>query len=180
MKSDSSFVRLSRYASLTAVCASTGWLCACSTPAYVVSSAGDTAAGAVKGAGRTAASATRAAGKTAASAVGTAGKVVHSSVNAAGHVAKAAVEAGADIATAPCVIFKDIKTGKASRVPWREGMTLASAIGEAGISADLDAVSVLRKGRKVRPETSFVLKPGDVIELAAKAGVPALVTAGAL
>ncbi|MBM3839142.1 MAG: hypothetical protein FJ398_14480 [Verrucomicrobia bacterium] len=175
MKTNSLF-RFSRAAGGLVVAAT---LCGCCA-SHIVSSAGDTAAGAVKGAGKTAASATRTASKTAASAVGTAGKVVHSGVTAAGQVAKATVGAAADVATAPFVIFRDTKTGKSRRVPCHDGMTLASALKEAGVNAELDSISLVRGADSFRPGGSFALKPGDVIELTAKGGAPALVQAGAL
>lgn len=156
------------------------WVAGCCAPAHVVSSAGDTAAGAIKGAGRTAASATRTAVKTAASAVGTAGKTVQSGVNAAGKAAKATVGAAADVVTAPFVIFKDTKSARTCRVPWRDGMTLAGALQEAKVNSELVAVKILRGNDGFNPDRSFVLKPGDIIELIAKDGVPALITAGAL
>lgn len=180
MKTHSFFHSLLAAAALSGGIGTVAFLCACSAPAHIVSSAGDTAAGAVKGAGKTAASATRVATKTAVSAVGTAGKVVHSSVSAAGEITKATVGAAADVVTAPFVIFKDAKTGKSCRVPWREGMTLASAIKEAGATAELDGISVVRGNDNFKPGNSFLLKPGDIVELTAKGGVPALVQAGAL
>jgi hypothetical protein len=154
-------------------------LSACHAPS-IISSAGDTAAGAVKGAGKTAASATRSASKTAASAVGTAGKVVYSGVSAAGHVAKATVGAAVDVVSAPFVILQDTKTGKSCRVLWREGMTLASALREAGVNGELDSISLVRGADSFRPGDSFALKPGDVVELTAKGGAPVLAHTGAL
>ncbi|MBI2949411.1 MAG: hypothetical protein HYY23_17360 [Verrucomicrobia bacterium] len=180
MKTNSLIHGLCSGATLTGGIAVVATLCACCAPAHIVSSAGDTAAGAVKGAGKTAASATRAASKTAASAAGTAGKVVHSSVTAAGQVAKATVGAAADVVTAPFVLFKDARTGKSCRVPWHEGMTLVSALKEAGVKTELDTVSLLRGADSFKPGDSFALRPGDVVELTAKGGVPALVQAGAL
>jgi hypothetical protein len=59
-------------------------------------------------------------------------------------------------------------------------MTLASALREAGVSAELDTISVLRGGDSFRPGNSFALRPGDIVELTAKGGVPALAQAGAL
>ena len=180
MKTDSLFDSLRAKASLAVGGVGALLLCACAAPAHIVSSAGDTAAGAVKGAGKTAASATRAATKTAASAVGTAGQVVHSGVNVAGGIAKATVGAAADVVTAPFIILKDTKSGKTCRVPWQEGLTLTSALQEAKANAGLSAVKVLRGKEELRASDSFPLKPGDLIELTAKDGGPALMAIGAL
>ncbi len=180
MKTHSFFHSLCTHPGLAGAVAGAAWLCACCTPAHVVSSAGDTATSAVKGLGKTAAFATRTATKTAVSAVGAAGKVVHSGVSAASEVTKATVSAAAGVVTAPFVILKDTKSGKSCCVPWREGMTMAAALQEAKVTTELAAVKILRDEDGFGPNKFFVLKPGDVIELTAKGGVPALVAAGAL
>jgi hypothetical protein len=59
-------------------------------------------------------------------------------------------------------------------------MTLASALKEAGVNAELDTISVLRGNDTFRAGDTFLLKPGDIVELTAKGGMPALVQAGAL
>lgn len=109
-------------------------------------------------------------GETAGAVVTTTGKVAVSAVKAAGAIGSGGLDAAARLGQAGLVTFADTATGTVVRVPWAQGLTLASASQTARVSMAQRAVEVVRAGKIVYAATrpageGAVLASGDVVRL---------------
>ena len=106
-------------------------------------------------------------------AVGTAevaGSVALGTAKVAGSVAGGALELAADLAQAGAVTFVDVASQKVTRVPWRQGLTLAGAGDAAKLRVVQRAVDIVRDGKIVYSAADSADKnppvaPGDVVEV---------------
>ncbi len=110
------------------------------------------------------------AGETATAVVTTTGKIAVSAVRAAGRAGSAGIDAAGRLAQAGMVTFADTATGTIVRVPWSQGLTLASASHAANLSLASRAVDVVRAGKVVYAATQpsgdgALLASGDVVRL---------------
>lgn len=112
------------------------------------------------------------AGEAAGAVVTTTGKVATSAVRAVGSVGSDGIDSAARLAQAGMVTFVDAASGAVVRVPWREGLTLASAGDAARLATARRAIDVVRAGRVIYSATknsevsaAEVLAPGDVVRL---------------
>jgi len=110
------------------------------------------------------------AGETAGAVVTTTGKVAASAVRAGGTVGSGGIDAAAKLAQTGMVTFVDASTNNVVRVPWREGLTLASAGDAAKVRIAQRAVEVVRGGKLVYSATraageGATLATGDVVQV---------------
>lgn len=110
------------------------------------------------------------AGEAAGAVVTTTGRVAVSAVKAAGNVGSGGLDAAAQLAQAGMVTFADGATNSVVRVPWQEGLTLASAGDAAKLRVAQRSADVVRAGKVVYSSTRVsgegaVLAPGDVVQL---------------
>ena len=92
-------------------------------------------------------------GETAGAVVTTTGKVAVSAVKAAGAMGSGGLDAAARLGQAGLVTFADTATDTVVRVPWSQGLTLASASQTARVSMAQRAVEVVRAGKIVYAAT---------------------------
>ena len=88
-------------------------------------------------------------GETAGAAVKATGKVAVSAINAAGRVGSGGLDAASQLTQTGMVTFVDVANGSVTRVPWREGATLASAGADARLQLALRSVDIVRAGAVV-------------------------------
>ena len=137
---------------------------------HVVSAPVKVAATTVVVAGEATGAAVKTTGRVATSAITAAGKLGGSGIDAAGNVGSTSIDAAARLAQAGMVTFVDASTGTVTRVPWRHGLTLASAGAEARVLLARRAIDVLRAGnvifsaRKLAGEGA-ALAAGDVVRV---------------
>lgn len=110
------------------------------------------------------------AGETTGAAVKATGKVATSAFNAVGNVGSSGIDAAARLTQAGMVTFVDASTGTVTRVPWRDGFTLASAGAEARVVLVKRAIDVLRAGTVVYSSRHLAdpgapLASGDVVRV---------------
>ncbi len=111
------------------------------------------------------------AGETAGAVVATTGKVAKSAVNAVGNVGSGGIDSAAKLTQAGMVTFVDAASGTVVRVPWQEGLTLASAGDAAKVSLARRTVDVVRAGRVIYSASRNSDAPraavasGDVVRL---------------
>lgn len=106
-------------------------------------------------------------------AVGTAevaGSVAIGTVKAVGSVAGGAVKLATKLTRAGAVTFVDLATNDVTRVPYREGLTLARASDAAKVRTAQRAVDIVRDGQIVysatgAAEKSAPLVAGDVVQV---------------
>ena len=106
-------------------------------------------------------------------AVGTAevaGGVAVGTVKVAGSVAGGTIKLAARLARAGAVTFVDVASNRVTRVPWREGLTLAGASDAAKLKVAERPVDVVRDGKVVYSgaagtEQSPPLAAGDVVQV---------------
>jgi len=106
-------------------------------------------------------------------AVGTAevaGSVAVGTVKVAGAVAGGAIKLAAGLAQAGAVTFVDVASNNVTRVPWREGLTLAGASEAAKLKVAQRPVDVVRDGKVVYSgaggaEKNAPLAAGDVVQV---------------
>ena len=111
------------------------------------------------------------AGETAGAVVTSTGKLAISAVNATGNVGSTGIDAAAKLAQAGMVTFVDVSTGTIVRVPWQQGMTLASAGDAAKVDIARRAIDVLRAGKIIYSASKLAgegaaLASGDVVRIA--------------
>jgi hypothetical protein len=110
------------------------------------------------------------AGETAGAVVTTTGKLAVSAVNATGSVGSGGIDAAARLTETGMVTFVDAASGTIVRVPWRDGLTLASAGTQARVHFAQRAIDVVRAGKVVFSATRLAddggpLVSGDVVRL---------------
>lgn len=115
------------------------------------------------------------AGETAGAVVSSTGKLAVSAVNATGNLGSGGIDAAARLAQAGMVTFVDASTGTIVRVPWQEGLTLASAGNAAKVELAKRAINVLRAGKVIYSASKLSgegapLASGDVVRLGGQAG----------
>lgn len=97
------------------------------------------------------------------------GKVAVSSFDAVGRVGSTSIESSARLTQAGMVTFVDASTGTVVRVPWRRGMSLATASADARFQLGGQAFQLIRAGTVYRPAAalagSLAAASGDVIRL---------------
>ncbi len=109
-------------------------------------------------------------------AVGTAevaGSVAVGTAKVAGSVTAGAIKLAAGLARSGAVTFVDVaNSNQVSRVPWRQGMTLAAASDAARVPLASRAVAVVREGKVVYTSANVAgsganapIAAGDVVEL---------------
>ncbi len=111
--------------------------------------------------------------KVAVGAAGVAGGVAVGTVKVAGSVAGGAIKLAAGLARAGAVTFVDgANNNQVTRVPWRTGMTIASAGDAANVKLVQRPVDVVRDGQLVFSATNGVDKTasapvtgGDVVQV---------------
>jgi hypothetical protein len=110
-------------------------------------------------------------GETAGAAVKATGKVAVSAFNAAGRVGSGGIDAAARLTETGMVTFVDVSTGTVTRVPWREGATLASAGADARVHLMRRAIDIVRAGAVVYSAkhaigaTDAPVVSGDVVRI---------------
>lgn len=110
------------------------------------------------------------AGETAGAVVTTTGKVAVSTVKAVGTVGSGGIDAAAKLTEVGMVTFVDAASGTVVRVPWQQGLTLASAGDVAKISMARRTVDVVRAGKVIYSASrgngaGAELASGDVVRL---------------
>jgi len=114
-------------------------------------------------------------GETTGSAVVNAGKVARAAFSTSGSLSAATIESLGKLSTAGMVTFVDVAADVIVRVPWREGLTIASS----GELAQLDYAAkalalvrggklVLQAGKAAQAVGRLPLEAGDVIRLAGR------------
>jgi len=106
-------------------------------------------------------------------AVGTAevaGSVAVGTAKVATSVAGGAIKLAAGLAQAGVVTLVEVGSNKVTRVPWREGLTLAGAGDAAKLRMAQRAVDVVRDGKVVYsaangPDQDAPVAPGDVVQV---------------
>jgi hypothetical protein len=109
-------------------------------------------------------------------AVGTAevaGGVAVGTAKVAGSVAAGTIKLAAGLARSGAVTFVDVaNNNQVSRVPWRQGLTLAAAGDAAKVPLTSRAVNIVRDGKIVfssangaGPNASASIAAGDVVQL---------------
>lgn len=106
-------------------------------------------------------------------AVGTAevaGNVAIGTVKVAGSVAGGAIKLAAGLAQAGAVTFVELESNKVTRVPWREGLTLAGASDAAKLRTAQRAVDIVRDRQVVYSagrdaEKNVPVAAGDVVQV---------------
>lgn len=109
-------------------------------------------------------------GETAGAAVKATGKITVSALNAAGRVGSTSIDSAAKLTETGMVTFVDVGTGTVTRVPWREGATLASAGADARVQLAHRAIDVVRAGAVVYSAKKLAgagapLASGDVVRV---------------
>jgi hypothetical protein len=109
-------------------------------------------------------------GETAGAVVTTTGKVATSTVRAVGNVGSGGIDAAARLTEVGMITFVDAATGTVVRVPWQQGLTLASAGDAAKISMARRAIDVVRAGKVIFSASRVngngaTLASGDVVRL---------------
>ena len=109
-------------------------------------------------------------GEVAGAAVNATGKIAVSAFNAAGNVGGGSVDAASRLTQTGMVTFVDVAHGTIVRVPWQQGLTVASASAAAKVELARHAIDVVRAGavvytaaRGASPRTE--LAAGDVVRL---------------
>ena len=110
------------------------------------------------------------AGETAGAAVKATGKLAVSAFDAAGNVGSGGIDAASRLATTGMVTFVDVSDGTITRVPWRQGATLASAGADARLNLAMRAIDVVRAGAVVYSASKVsgpgaTLASGDVVRI---------------
>jgi len=110
------------------------------------------------------------AGEAATAVVTTTGKVAVSAANAVGSVGTSSLDSAARLTQVGMVTFVDVASGTIVRVPWREGLTLASAGDAARVGLAQHAIDVVRAGRVIfsagrGASEAAQLASGDVVRL---------------
>ena len=106
-------------------------------------------------------------------AVGTvevAGGVVLGTAKVVGAVAGGTLSLAASLAQTGAVTFFDVASGTVTRVPWREGLTLAGASDAAKLKLASHAVDVVRAGKVVYSAANAApaavpIASGDVVQV---------------
>lgn len=109
-------------------------------------------------------------GETAGAAMKATGKVAVSAFNAVGDVGGGGIDAASQLTRTGMVTFVDVGTGTVVRVPWREGITLASAGADARLELARRGIDVVRQGAVVYSaskvaESGPPLASGDVVRV---------------
>ena len=110
------------------------------------------------------------AGETAGTVVTTTGKLTASAVRAVGNVGSGGIDAAAKLTQTGMVTFVDTANGTIVRVPWQDGLTLASAGDAAKVSLARRAIDVVRAGKLVYSANrasgpGATLASGDVVRV---------------
>lgn len=109
-------------------------------------------------------------GETASAAVKTTGKVTVSAINAVGRIGSGGIDAAAQLTETGMITFVDVGTGTVTRVPWRQGATLASAGADAKLELVRRSIDVIRAGAVVYSGKQLAgsgapLVSGDVVRV---------------
>lgn len=109
-------------------------------------------------------------GETAGAVVKATGKVTVSAINAVGGVGSGGIDAAAQLTEAGMITFVDVGAGTVTRVPWREGATLASAGAEAKLELARRTIDIVRAGSVVFSSSRVAaagapLASGDVVRI---------------
>ena len=99
-----------------------------------------------------------------------AGTVAVGTVKVAGSVAGSTIRLAGRLATAGAVTVVDVATNEVTRVPYRQGLTLAGASDAAKVKLAQHAVDVVRDGKLIYSaakgaEKNMSVAPGDVVQI---------------
>ncbi len=108
--------------------------------------------------------------KVAVGAAEVAGSVAIGTAKMAGSLAGGTLKLVASLARAGAVTFVDVTSDRVTRVPWREGLTLAGASDAAKVRVAQHAVDIVRDGQVVYSapngaDGATPVAPGDVVRV---------------
>jgi hypothetical protein len=109
-------------------------------------------------------------GEAATAAVTTTGKLAVSAIDAAGNVGSTGIDSVSQLAQTGMVTFVDVGNGTVTRVPWRQGATLASAGADARLQLTRRAIDIVRSGSVVYSAkrlagTGVEVASGDIVRV---------------